>query len=163
MSWKRRGVYAWRAKKPNAPLGLPLIGRHWAYVGQTSSRWHRDNQHLSGDARYGSQAASWSDLEPKCYPLPCLFPSWRWSRELSEWFWTWVLLPVYPEKKQAPWNLRRISRARAAKQRSAREERRAGRGWMKQKAVDILVTSVRLVIGAAILAALLIGVVRWGM
>lgn len=162
MSWKRRGCYGWRVRKPHAPLGLPLIGRHWGYVGQTSSRWHRDNQHASGDTRYGARSASWSDLDPKVYPLPCLFPQWRWSREFSEWVWTWLLLPVYPEKKQAPWNLRRISRARAARQRAARDERRAGRGWLRQKSVDILLTFCRLLIGVALLAAVMIGVVRWG-
>ncbi len=152
-TWRERGCYAWRTRKPHAPLGLPVIGRHTAYVGQTSSRWHRDRQHLSGDARYGSLPAPWSDLAPKRYPLPCLFPQWRWSRELSEWAWTWILCPVYPVKKQPPWNLRRIGRDRAARQRAARD-RRAGRlGW-KKHAVDILVTLARIMVGAIVISAL---------
>jgi hypothetical protein len=150
------GTYGWRTKKPHAPLGLPIIGRHWGYIGQTGSRWHRDRQHLHGDARWGSAPASWSDLEPKRYPLPCLFPQWRWSRELSELLWTWLLCPVYPEKKQPPWNLRRISRARAARMREARDRRRARRGFFRQKGIDILLTSVRLVIVAAALVALIL-------
>lgn len=153
--WKRQGVYVWRTRKPHAPLGLPLVGRHFAYVGQTSSRWHRDRQHGAGDTRYGAQAASWSDLEPKVYALPCLFPQWRWSRELSELAWTWLLCPVYPERKQPPYNLRRISRHRAARMRARRDERRSRRGWLGQKAVDICVTLVRMIIGAALLAAVI--------
>jgi hypothetical protein len=154
--WKRQGCYMWRTRKPHAPLGLPVLGRHTGYIGQTGSRWHRDRQHLAGSVRWGAAKQPWSDLEPKVYPLPCLFPQWRWSRELSETLWTWLLCPVYSVEKQAPWNLRRISRARAARMREARDRRRARRGWWRQKAVDILVTSARLVIVAAALVALIL-------
>jgi hypothetical protein len=176
--WKARGNYAWRTKKPHAPLGLssrwlalaglvlgavlyigggwwwlaPLVmlfsGRHWAYVGQTSSRYHRDRQHRGLDPRV--PPSPWSDLDAKAYPLPSL-PWWRWSRELSEWFWTIVLLPVYPVPKQAPWNLRKISKAKAQRQRAARDMRRQ-KSPVRTLAVDILVTSVRLILGLAMVA-----------
>lgn len=152
--WKERGNYAVRTKKPHAPLGLPFIGRHWAYVGQTTSRYHRDRQHKGLDPRV--PASPWSDLDPKWYPLPSL-PWWRWSRELSEWFWTIVLLPVYPVPKQAPWNLRRISKASAVRARAARDARRLNAPG-RQLVIDILVTCARLVIGtfAIAVAAVLI-------
>lgn len=158
--WKRQGVYVWRVRKPHAVFGLPFIGRHFGYLGQSSSFYHRDRQHEGKDSRH--PAASWSDLEPRVYRLPCLFPQWRWSRELSESAWTWLLCPVYPERKQPPWNLRKISRIRAANMREARDRRRGERSWIQRKLVDILVTSVRMIIGAALLAAVIYGAVTYG-
>lgn len=180
-NWKTRGNYAWRTRKPHAPFGIstrwlaagavllglglyvaggwwwlaPLLlifsGRHWAYVGQTSSRYHRDRQHRGLDPRHN--ASPWSDLDARVYPLPSL-PWWKWSRELSEWFWTIVLLPVYPVPKQAPWNLRRISKASAARQRGARDRRRATPGGRTaQRVIDFSVTLGKLGGAAALLIA----------
>lgn len=147
--WKERGNYLVRTKKPHAPLGLPVIGRHNGYVGQTSSRYHRDRQHMGLDPRV--PASPWSDLDPRWWSLPSL-PWWKWSRELSEWFWTIVLLPVYPVPKQAPWNLRRISKASAARARAARDARRLNAPG-RQLVIDILVTCARLVIGTFAISA----------
>ena len=176
-NWKTRGNYLVRTRKPHAPLGLslrwlllaatvlgsalyvadgwwwlaPLLllfsGRHTAYVGQTSSRYHRDRQHRGLDTARGVPASPWSDLEPRWYPLPSL-PWWKWSRELSEKLWTWLLCPVYPVPNQPVWNLRRISKTRAAAQRAARDKRRAAPGGAaRQLLVDILVTCARLGLG----------------
>lgn len=157
--WRERGNYAWRTRKPHAPLGLPIIGRHWAYAGQTSSRKHRDRQHRYGDLDNGQLPANWSDLDAKVYPLPSL-PWWKWSRELSERFWVAVLCPVYNVQLQPPWNLRKISKAKARAQREARDARRATPGGRAtQRVVDILVTCVRLGLGAfaiAVIATLII-------
>lgn len=112
--WKRRGLYAWRVRKPHAFIGLPIIGRHWGYVGMTSSRYHRDDQHLFGTKSY------WSDLNAKVYPLPCWFPGWERARLVQERLWTFVLWPVYPEQGNT-WNPRRISRDRARAMRIARQ------------------------------------------
>lgn len=155
-SWRSRGCYGWRVRKPHAPLGLPVIGRRWGYVGQSSSRYHRDRQHLHGDSGYGAPGASWSDLEPKAYSLPCLFHGWRWARLAQEQLWIWLLCPAYNVQGQAPWNLRKISKARAQAQRWARDERRR-EAPRRRMLVDFLVTSVRLVTGLLIMAGLAYG------
>lgn len=160
-SWKTRGCYAVRTRKPHAPLGLPIIGRHWAYVGITSSRYHRDRQHAFGDSRYAASGqAAWSDLSPRWYSLPCLFPGSRWAREAQEYLWTWLLCPAYPVPKQPPYNFRKISRNAAQNQRWARDRRRA-RNPLRNLVVDILVTSVRLVIGLSAIG--LLGWILWEM
>lgn len=127
----RGGIYAIRCRKPSAFLGLPLIGRHWAYVGLTNSFYHRKNQHLLGDVVYGQAAKPWSDLAPRFYKLLPL-PTWithkgalfsgRWTLELLETLFIWLLIPVYNVSKQAPYNLRRISLRSAQRQRWARQQ-----------------------------------------
>lgn len=121
-TWRNSGCYLWRTRKPSAFLGLPFIGRHNAYVGETSSRYFRDNQHLYGDSRYGTAAKPWSDLDPKAYPLPCLFPGWKWARKAQETIWIWLLCPVYNDRKQPPYNVRRIRPIKAQQQRWARQK-----------------------------------------
>lgn len=153
MSWRTRGLYVWRGRKPHAPLGLPVIGRRVLYVGQTSSRYHRDRQHAHGDSRYDAGSASWSDLAPKVYPLPCLFPGWKWARLAQERLWIWALCPVYNIQGQAPWNVRRIKKNAAQNQRWARDKRR-GRNPLGNLVVDILLTCVRLIIGFAAMGLL---------
>ena len=99
-------------------------GRHNAYVGQTSSRWHRDNQHRMGSSTYGTPGAAWADLDMKIYPIPCFFPRKVWAREFQEKLWIKLLLPVY----NVEWNKgnpRKISRAKAQAQRWARQSK----GW----------------------------------
>lgn len=99
---------------------LPLFsGRHNAYVGQTGSRYFRDNQHLYGDSRYGAAGKAWADLDPKVYPLPCLFPRSRWWREVCEKAWILLLLPVYNTEWNSK-NPRRIKPIKAQQQRWAR-------------------------------------------
>lgn len=144
--WRERGNYGWRVRKPHAPLGLPIIGRHWGYVGQSGSRKHRDRQHRFGNPDGGQLPSFWSDLDAKVYPLPSL-PWWKWSRELSERFWVAVLCPVYNVQLQPPWNLRKISKSKARAQREARDRRRRESPG-SQLLVDILVTAARLGIGA---------------
>lgn len=121
--WKRCGCYVWRTRKPHAIVGLPFIGRHTAYVGQTGSRYFRDNQHRFGDGRYGVGGKSWADLEPKVYPLPCILPHVKFARELQEKVWIKLLMPVY----NTEWNKgnpRRISPIKAQQQRWARDKHR---------------------------------------
>lgn len=157
MSWRTKGCYVWRTRKPGSPLGLPFIGRHFAYVGETGSRYHRDRQHEYGGGRYGAVAKPWSDLAPKAYPLPCLFPSWKWSRKAQEKLWIRLLLPVY----NSEWNKgnpRRIKPGTAEKQRWSRDARRA-RGLGQGFLVDIRVTLGRLVIGSFFWSVL--GVAAW--
>ncbi len=116
---KRAGVYAYRTRKPHAPIGLPLIGRHWGYVGQTNSFYHRHAQHTRGGGTYNAIPKDWATLEPKRYILPCLFPHWRRARLMQEQLWIWLLWPVYNVQGNR-WNPRRITPAAARRQREAR-------------------------------------------
>lgn len=146
----RGGVYLIRTRKPNAPLGLSLrwvlllipaaagalhlvgwpiwlalalvvlAGRHNGYVGLTNSYVHRERQHLQGGGTYRVQAKDWADLEPRFWRILPL-PDWRWLLEAAESLLIALLLPVYNVKKQAPWNLRKISLKTAARQRRMRD------------------------------------------
>lgn len=114
------GVYVYRTQKPHAVLGLPIIGRHTGYVGETNSFKRRDAQHLVGGGQYRSVAKPWADLRPKCYRIS--LPDWRWLRLLVEAVLIGVLCPVYNVKGQMPWNIRRVSLKRQAAQRFARDQ-----------------------------------------
>jgi hypothetical protein len=120
-TWREAGCYLHRARKPHAWIGLPFIGRHNAYCGETSAREYRDAQHL-GQAHtgmYSGTEASWSDLDVKIYPLPCLFPNSARARKVQETLWIALLKPVYNVQKN--WlNPRRISRRRALEMRGQR-------------------------------------------
>lgn len=124
-TWRQAGCYVHRARKPHAPLGLPIIGRHTAYVGQSNSRFHRDRQHLQGGGTYRATAKPYADLDVKIYPLPCLFPNSRRGRLMQEQLWIWLLWPVYNVSGNR-WNPRRITPAAALRQRMSRS---GGRGW----------------------------------
>lgn len=124
----RGGIYAWRTRKPWALLGLPLIGRHWGYVGMTNSYSARQGQHLRGSITYGTRDALWSDLSPRCYrilPLPAFILHGRHRRKVTlliETLMIWLLCPVYNVRQQAVWNVRRRSKVRAARERAARDQ-----------------------------------------
>lgn len=119
MSRYRGGIYLIRTRKPRALVGLPVIGRHNGYVGRTSSYLRREIQHLKGDPTWGVLAKDWADLDPRFHRVLPL-PSWVWLQDLMETLAIWVLCPVYNVRKQAPWNIRRVSLRRAAFQRAAR-------------------------------------------
>ncbi len=113
-------MYAYRTRRPSG------LGRHWGYVGQTSSFWHRHRQHCgletltAGDwpPRSGQP---WADLDPRCYRIP--LPNWKWLRLTVETLLIAVLWPVYNVQKNR-WNPRRITPAHA---RAQRFDRNAGR------------------------------------
>lgn len=151
--WRQAGCYVWRTRKPYAIVGLSLrwlllaglviglylyftggwwwlallapffSGRHTAYVGETGNRFFRDQQHIKGSYRYATPGKPWSDLDPKCYPLPCLFPWLEPSRKILEKLYIWILWPVY----NVEWNTknpRRIKPGKAEQQRWARDGRK---------------------------------------
>jgi hypothetical protein len=137
----RGGLYLWRVRKPHAVLGLPFIGRHFGYGGMTNSYSCRELEHLTGrsprlrPAQY-KLPASWSDLEPKCYRVLPLPDSWTegseptLGRQVTKALETVLIglaCPVYNDKQQPPWNVRKISRARAARMRAERDA--VGRKW----------------------------------
>lgn len=121
--WMMPGeVYAYRVNKPNAFLGLPFIGRHWGYVGQTRNPKARHGEHMDGGGRYGKGPAPWSDLRPKRYTLFKVSHCPQWILNLMERLAVYLLWPVYNDKMNR-WNPRRISRIRAARHRYFRERR----------------------------------------
>lgn len=115
---RRGGVYLYRCDKPGAIFGLPFIGRHNAYVGETGSFRHRHQQHIAGGGTYNSKAKPWSDLNPKCYRLP----TWGWKPwlRLVETIVMLLTWPVYNDTKNR-WNPRRITLGMAQAQRRARD------------------------------------------
>jgi hypothetical protein len=112
-------IYAYRTRKSHAVLGLPIIGRHWGYVGQTRNERARHEEHLQGGGRYGKPAAPWSDLRPRRYVLFRAKRCPQWVLNLLELMFILILMPVYNEKLNKA-NPRRISRPRAARQRLIR-------------------------------------------
>jgi hypothetical protein len=131
---KRGGLYVWRVDKPHALIGLPFIGRHFGYCGMTNSYYFREKQQLYGSEKYGTAAYSWSDLRPKRYkilPLPdsLLKSNHKVRRRLVKALETGLIkitCPVYNDTQQPFWNLRKISKSKAAAQRAARDS--LGRG-----------------------------------
>lgn len=114
------GVYVYRCNKPGAIIGLPFFGRHFAYVGETKSFYHRDIQHLRGGGTYDSVWKDWADLRPKCYRIP--LPPWKWLMRSVETVVIALAWPVYNQQKNM-WNPRRISPRKAAAQRRDRDSR----------------------------------------
>lgn len=138
----------WLHGEPWWWIGFGLMvfkGRHVAYVGQTSSRYHRDRQHTLGDSHWGSGSASWSDLAPRVYPLPCAFPASRWAREVQEKLWILLLLPVY----NTEWNGKNPRRVKSTKARQMR--------WTRQQTgmrVNVARTLARWALAGVLLAGL---------
>jgi hypothetical protein len=122
-TWREAGCYMHRTRKPHAPIGLPIIGRHTAYVGETGSRYHRDRQHRFGGGTYGATAKVYADLDLKIYPLPCLWPNWKAARKVQEWLYIKALFPVYNVQHNGT-NPRRIKPRVAESQRWERDKQR---------------------------------------
>jgi len=118
------GIYLFRTNKPWAILGLPIIGRHNGYVGQSVAYSLRWRQHTAGGGKFKSVAKAWSDLDPEAWrilPLPgWMFARTPWAVNFLELLCIVLLAPVYNDKMNH-WNLRRISKQRAHSQRTWRE------------------------------------------
>jgi hypothetical protein len=112
------GVYAYRTRKPNARFRIPILSYHWAYVGQTSSFWHRDRQHMGTTTNSLVPAKPWADLEPRVYRLT--LPNWLWLRLTVETLAILVLWPVYNDRKNR-WNPRRVPIVAAIAARARRD------------------------------------------
>ena len=124
MKW-RGGAYVYRTRKPHAVLGLPVIGRHFGYVGESNDFDRREGEHLRGSTRYATPVAAkpWADLAPKCYRIP--LPDSRWLRRALEWLLIKLLMPVYNVKMNMT-NPRRIRPWTAQEQRRRRDEKGIG-------------------------------------
>jgi hypothetical protein len=112
-------VYAYRTRKSHAVLGIPFLGWHWGYVGQTRNPKARHGEHMNGGGRYGKEAAAWSDLSPRRYRIFHMRRCPQWLLNFVEFLAIRFLCPVYNEKLNRG-NPRRISRKRARRQRSMR-------------------------------------------
>lgn len=118
----RGGCYVWRTNKPGAVVGLPIIGRHFAYVGRTRSFQHRKRQHLGTplpNDPFATNGKPWCDLKPRCYEIPM----WGWLSHMVEPVLIWLLFPVYNVQYNKH-NPRRISQYRALKMRARRDAHR---------------------------------------
>ena len=117
----REEIYAYRTDKPHAPLALPIIGRHWGYVGRTNNPRRRDMEHIKGGGRYAAVAKDWSDLRPKRKVIFKLKRRTEIMTHILEWITIKALLPVYNVEMNLT-NPRRITPRRAKAQRFARDE-----------------------------------------
>ena len=123
--WRMPGaVYAYRTRKPGALWGLPLLGRHWGYVGQTRNLKARHREHMEGGGRYQCIPKEWADLEPRRYVLFRMEHCPQWLLDLVEVVAIRLLAPVYNVQHNRG-NLRRIRPSVARLQRAARD----GAGW----------------------------------
>lgn len=114
------GVYAYRARKPWARFRIPLVSYHFAYVGESSSFFHRHRQHMLGESSFGPCAPKdWADLDAYvAFRIP--LPNWRWLRRSVETVVILAVWPVYNVQKNR-WNPRRIKPLVARKHRRMRK------------------------------------------
>jgi len=113
-------VYVYRARKPGAVLGLPILGRHTAYVGQTRNLSMRHREHLHGGGRYGQEAKPWADLRPRRYVIFRMRRCPQWLLTTVEVTLIRLLWPVYNVQHNRP-NPRRVTPRRALLQRRSRD------------------------------------------
>lgn len=141
-------IYVYRTRKPGALLGLPLIGRHNGYTGQTRNPKMRHIEHTEGGGRYNKPRANWSDLDPKRYLVFYLPMCPKWLLNLMELVAILVTWPVYNDRMNR-WNPRRIPLKVAARQREIRD--RSGVRWIPH-----------LNAGHLIGILVILGLVAWG-
>ena len=111
------GVYVFRTRRPGLFGRVPLIGRHFAYVGEGRVR-SRYRDHLEGSVKYNTFPKPWSDLKPSWYFIP--LPYWKWLLRTVETLLILCLWPVYNQQKNL-WNPRRIPLKAAKRQRGSRD------------------------------------------
>lgn len=121
-------VYAYRCRKPGALLGLPLLGWHWGYVGQTRNPKARHWEHMNGGGRYGCTPKDWADLKPRRVVLFKMKHCPQWVLTTVEVFFIRLLLPVYNVQHNLG-NLRRIKPHQARAQRAQRDMRGNAVRW----------------------------------
>lgn len=106
-------------------IATPLLftsGRHFGYVGETVSFVDRHAEHTLGGGRWDRAAQPWSDLDPRCV-VRIPLPGWKPLLRGLESILIFSLAPVYNERGNL-WNLRRIPRSTARRQRWARARRK---------------------------------------
>lgn len=126
----REEIYAYRTDKPHAPLGLPIIGRHWGYAGRTNNPDRRHLEHTVGGGPYNHGQKSWADLRPRRFVIFGMKLRMELTTHLLEWLTIKMLFPVYNVHMNRT-NPRRITPRAQVSQRFARDQfgttARAGR------------------------------------
>lgn len=134
-------------------IGLSLLlctGRHFAYVGETTSFHARHRQHIGNEGtgdKWEKKAKPWADLDPKCVARLRL-PKWKWLLRTVETMLIFLLAPVYNDKKNKA-NVRRVTLRMQARQRHARDRRRVK--------LSFNLTAGHVLAGIIILVLILIG------
>lgn len=113
------GVYIFRTRRPGLLGKVPLIGRHFAYVGMSRHVRSRKSQHLDGSVRYNTPAKPWTDLKPTWYFVAMPWAP-NWVLLSAETLIIALLWPVYNHQKNL-WNPRRIPLRSAKRQRGSRD------------------------------------------
>lgn len=121
--WERttEEVYAYRTDKPHAPLGLPIIGRHWGYGGRTNNPRRRHTEHVIGGGPYGHTQKPWADLRPRRFVIFRMKRRTELMTHFLEWLTIKILLPVYNHDMNLT-NPRRITLKAQKAQRFARDQ-----------------------------------------
>lgn len=136
------GIYLARTNKPYSIFGMPLIGRHNGYTGQSNTYKLRWPQHVQGGGKFKSTAKPWSDLDPEFHRILPL-PAWLFLHapkvvNFLEGVCIVLTAPVYNVELNK-WNPRRIS---VEKQKKQRAWRNGTVGWWRIGAA-VLVSSLR--------------------
>jgi hypothetical protein len=141
----RGGVYVYRGRKPGARFNIPIISRHFIYVGETTSFGHRHVEHVQGGGKYGAVAKPWADLDPRVV-MRIPLPPWKWLLRSVETVLIGLTWPVYNHRKNQ-WNPRRIPLSVAHRQRLARDR---GRHPFNVRPVHLFVFFVLLIAAAVV-------------
>jgi hypothetical protein len=115
----RGGVYIYRCRKPAARFRIPILSWHFAYVGETTSFWHRHRQHMGIATNYTPTPQPWTDRDPYVW-LRIPLPPWKWLLRSVETLAILAVWPVYNISKNR-WNPRRIKPWTAQRQRQYRD------------------------------------------
>lgn len=113
------GVYVFRVRRPGLFGHVPILGRHFAYVGMSRHVRSRRTQHLKGSVRYGTMPKPWTDLKPTWYVIPLPFAP-KWLLLTIETVLICCFWPTYNHQKNL-WNPRRIPLRAAQRQRGSRD------------------------------------------
>lgn len=112
------GVYVFRGRRPGLFGRVPLIGRHFLYVGMSTRVRSRYSEHLFGSMKYNALPKPWADRKVTWYYVP--LPPWKPLLLTVETLLIVCLWPVYNSQKNL-WNPRRIPLQSARRQRAQRD------------------------------------------
>lgn len=112
------GVYVFRGRRPGLFGRVPLLGRHFLYVGMSGHVRSRYSDHMNGSMKYNAMPKPWADLKVSWYYVP--LPGWKPLLLTVETLLIALLWPVYNHQKNL-WNPRRIPLKSARRQRGQRD------------------------------------------
>jgi hypothetical protein len=137
--WTAEEIYVYRGRKPHAPIGLPVIGRHFVYGGRTCDPGARDSEHMTGVSRRSSgEPSPWSDLDVRRYTVFSKKPRPEWLTAFLERLVIKGLFCVYNWQDRNRLNPRTIPPKKARVQRANRD-RTGGFSTMSRFVFRVLV------------------------